>query len=222
MIKINGRIIGVQRSCGFSTQQCSEILSPQELERHFSLKTTSNIIIEDFVSHRSDPAMARLWTRTRSGFASSIPFSSRQKGRVSPLTTKNSGTSLDGMLEEIENTVASLPWDIDISSSEDGNIESCILEDVRTEPDVVPDIIIIDDSSRQMNDENDLEMKFCHFMDVLERHGLLNCMSIVNDNVTDSIFPIKSKSLPEEEQINVGIPQYSGIHVHAQGSLYSM
>lgn len=150
--------------------------------------------------------MARLWTRTRSRFngttSPSISSSIHCRRLFPTKIDDNNGDDVEALLEfeeileGIENTVASLPWEIALSSSQDGNTESVLDGNIATCGMVLneDDNNVTPSSSRhnQGCQESTLEMKLCRMMDVLER-GLPQCIHNVNDNATEGIFPTDKK-----------------------------
>ena len=162
--------------------------------------------------------MARVWSRTiRSsrllGTNTSSSFSSgRQGGRRLSSTNIDddadhveASLELEGILEGIGHTVETLPWDIALSSSDDGNTESCIVPNGITQLDTEHNVNTRNSKATD-GDESALETKLCQLMDVMEQ-GLPHCMEVVNDNATDGIFPIEAE-------------KYQG--VQSIGSLHSM
>lgn len=149
--------------------------------------------------------MARLWPRKRLN----VTRISSSRQRVS---TNNDGDHVESSLEleeivqGIGNTVETLPWDIALSSSEDGNIESSIVADGHTGFCAVQDVDQRNGKARLAEDESSLETKLCQWMDVLEQ-GLPHCVAVLNDNATEGIFPVEAE-------------KYRG--VQSIGSLHSM
>jgi len=150
--------------------------------------------------------MARLWTRTRSRFngttSPSISSSIHCRRLFPTKIDDNNGDDVEALLEfeeileGIENTVASLPWEIALSSSQDGNTESVLDGNIATRGMVFDEddnnITSSSFSPHEGCQESTLEMKLCHMMDVLER-GLPQCIDNVNDNATEGIFPSDKK-----------------------------
>ena len=163
--------------------------------------------------------MARLWSRTiRSsrllGTTTSSSFSLGRQGGRRPLSSTKidddadhveASLELEGILEGIGHTVETLPWDIALSSSDDGNTESCIVPNGITQLDTEHNVNTRNSKATD-GDESALETKLCQLMDVMEQ-GLPHCMEVVNDNATDGIFPIEAE-------------KYQG--VQSIGSLHSM
>lgn len=160
--------------------------------------------------------MARLWSRKKlSGPSHSSYTSSGRRGRLSSTKINDnddgnhvdvSSLELEEILEEIGNTVETLPWDINLSSSEDGNTESCIVLTGDTEVYTMHDVEQRHASARLAKEESEFEMSFCHVMDVIER-GLPHCFDVVTSNATEGIFPVDAD-------------KYQG--VQSIGSLHSM
>lgn len=149
--------------------------------------------------------MARLWSRTRSRFnCTTSPISSSIHCRrlFQTKIDDNNGDDVEAslefeeILEGIENTVTSLPWDIALPSSQDGNTESVLDGNIATRGMVFDEddnnITSSSFSPHEGCQESTLEMKLCHMMDVLER-GLPQCIDNVNDNATEGIFPSDKK-----------------------------
>lgn len=149
--------------------------------------------------------MARLWSRKRRGRLSSTKINDNGDGNHVDV----SSLELEEILEEIGNTVETLPWNVNLSSSEDGNTESCIVLTDDTEVYTMMHNNDVDQrhaSERLAKEESEFEMNFCHLMDVIER-GLPNCIGVVMSNATEGIFPVDAD-------------KYQG--VQSIGSLHSM